>query len=135
MLQHRRVLLRAQGGFMPLHVAAAEGRLLILRELLLRGAAVDAVDKDGNMPLHLACETVSRPLYCPAGILPARLPRRAALTKAWQCLSRRRAATPGPQPWAFKRTRVLPCPDARAWPVSPCPCCPFLPSTCALYPH
>ena len=42
------------GGLTPLHVAAWHGRLGIVRALLRRGAAADAVDEDGCTPIHRA---------------------------------------------------------------------------------
>ncbi|KXZ43350.1 hypothetical protein GPECTOR_93g620 [Gonium pectorale] len=41
-------------GQTPLHVAAAEGRLEVVKELLAVGADVKAADKDQRTPLHLA---------------------------------------------------------------------------------
>lgn len=38
----------------PLHTAAAEGDLVMIKQLLADGAGVDAVDESGLSPIHLA---------------------------------------------------------------------------------
>jgi len=43
-----------QGARTPLHLAAANGDILIIEELLKNGASVYAKDDDGNTPMHLA---------------------------------------------------------------------------------
>jgi ankyrin repeat protein len=47
---------RQEGGWTPLHIAAAEGRTEICGLLLDRGADVNAEDEDGNTPLYLAAK-------------------------------------------------------------------------------
>jgi len=37
-----------------LHLAAKEGHVVIVKELLLRGAKIDAATKKGNTALHIA---------------------------------------------------------------------------------
>jgi len=43
-----------QNGLNALHLAAKDGHLEIVRELLNRGAIVDAATKKGNTALHIA---------------------------------------------------------------------------------
>lgn len=43
-----------QNGLNALHLAAKDGHLDIVRELLNRGAIVDAATKKGNTALHIA---------------------------------------------------------------------------------
>jgi len=42
----------------PLHYAASQGEIKCLKELLLRGADIDARDDSGSTPLHWAREKV-----------------------------------------------------------------------------
>ncbi len=44
-------------GEMPLHVAAAKGRLVVVKLLLQHAAAIDAADRDGHSPLYAAVMT------------------------------------------------------------------------------
>ncbi len=46
----------ANYGFTPLSIAIQEHRLEVVRELLARGAAVDAAQTDGWTSLHIACD-------------------------------------------------------------------------------
>ena len=41
----------------PLHLAACQGHIGVVQELLLRGASVNAHDGEFKTPLHLAAET------------------------------------------------------------------------------
>jgi ankyrin repeat protein len=41
-------------GETPLHVAAAKGRLVVVKLLLKHAAEIDAADRDGHSPLHAA---------------------------------------------------------------------------------
>lgn len=43
-----------QNGLNALHLAAKDGHLDVVRELLKRGAVVDAATKKGNTALHIA---------------------------------------------------------------------------------
>lgn len=43
-----------QNGLNALHLAAKDGHLEVVRELLKRGAVVDAATKKGNTALHIA---------------------------------------------------------------------------------
>ncbi|VEL18726.1 unnamed protein product [Protopolystoma xenopodis] len=43
-----------QNGLNALHLAAKEGHVEVVRELLARGAIVDAATKKGNTALHIA---------------------------------------------------------------------------------
>ena len=51
-----------QIGLNALHLAAKDGHLQIVAELLKRGAAVDAATKKGNTALHIASLGKSRVL-------------------------------------------------------------------------
>lgn len=44
----------SQNGLNALHLAAKDGHLEVVRELLKRGAIVDAATKKGNTALHIA---------------------------------------------------------------------------------
>lgn len=44
------------GDVTPLHLAAKHGYISIARQLIQKGANVDAVDDNQNTPLHLACQ-------------------------------------------------------------------------------
>lgn len=43
-----------QNGLNALHLAAKEGHVEIVKELLMRGARIDAATKKGNTALHIA---------------------------------------------------------------------------------
>lgn len=43
-----------QNGLNALHLAAKEGHVAVVKELLTRGAKIDAATKKGNTALHIA---------------------------------------------------------------------------------
>jgi ankyrin len=49
-----------QNGLNALHLAAKDGHLQIVADLLKRGAAIDAATKKGNTALHIASLGKSR---------------------------------------------------------------------------
>lgn len=56
----------SQNGLNALHLASKEGHVNVVRELLQRGANVDAATKKGNTALHIASlgkHLISR-MYC-----------------------------------------------------------------------
>lgn len=65
--QHKRLL--GTQGQTVLHLAAQKGRLQVVQELLEHRAAHDALDAQGNTPVHLAAEQVGEQGLC------ARVPR------------------------------------------------------------
>ena len=52
-----------QGGYNPLHLAAAKGRHKVIVLLLDKGANIYAQDNDGNTPLHKAAAN-NQPKAC-----------------------------------------------------------------------
>jgi len=74
------------GGQTPLHLAAADGHVGVIRALVARGAVIDAQDAQGQTPLSL---TLPRPAQ------PGRAPARAGQPEA-EAVLRALAAVPRP---------------------------------------
>ncbi len=51
---HHLTTLLLQNGLNALHLASKDGHVAVVKELLSRGASVDAATKKGNTALHIA---------------------------------------------------------------------------------